>query len=127
MLLVGGRFSEVPSQGYPLLDIPVPRQTLVHVHPDPDELGRVYRADLAAHASPVAFAQAVCAHGERVTDTASFAPALQRALASGKPALLQCLIDPQAITPTATLDSLRQQGFARCGIQLRGGRLRRAC
>ena len=285
VLLVGGRFSEVPSQGYTLLDIPVPRQTLVHVHPDPDELGRVYRADLPIHASPVAFAQAAAAlpapdhvawhawteqaradylqwtdasdiripgplqmgevmqhleqvlpadtimcngagnfaiwvhrfwpfrhyasqlaptcgsmgyglpaavgakrlwpdrsvvvfagdgdflmhgqelatavqyklpiliilldngmygtirmhqersyparvvatqlqnpdfaayaqafgaHGERVTDTASFAPALQRALASGKPALLHCLIDPQAITPTATLDSLRQQAL----------------
>lgn len=285
VLLVGGRFSEVPSQGYTVLDIPVPRQTLVHVYPDPDELGRVYRADLPIHASPAAFAlaasqlestrhavwcewtrearadflhwtdpnpiripgglqmgevmshlrqvlpadsimcngagnfaiwvhrfwpfchyatqlaptsgsmgyglpagvgakrlwpersvvvfagdgdflmhgqelatavqyklpiliilldngmfgtirmhqernypervvatqlqnpdfaayaQAFGAYGERVTDTAAFGPALQRAMASGQPALLHCLIDPQAITPTATLDSLRQQAL----------------
>ena len=33
ILLVGGRLSEMPSQSYTLLDIPTPRQTLVHVHP----------------------------------------------------------------------------------------------
>ena len=32
-----------PSQAYTLLDIPVPRQKLVHVHPDSAELARVYR------------------------------------------------------------------------------------
>src|SRR4029077_4970484 len=31
---------------YSLLDVPRPRQTLIHVHADPDELGRVYEADL---------------------------------------------------------------------------------
>ncbi|KDB68119.1 thiamine pyrophosphate-binding protein, partial [Bordetella bronchiseptica] len=34
VLMVGGRMSENPSQAYTLLDIPVPRQKLVHVHPD---------------------------------------------------------------------------------------------
>jgi len=34
LLLVGGRLSEIPSQSYTLLDIPVPHQQLVHVHPD---------------------------------------------------------------------------------------------
>ena len=56
VLLVGGRMSEMPSQAYTLFDIPVPKQTLVHVHPDSAELGRVYRAALAINASPVAFA-----------------------------------------------------------------------
>lgn len=285
VLLIGGRFSEVPSQGYTVLDVPVPQQALVHVYPDADELGRVYRADLPIHASPAAFAfaasqleatknavwrdwtneahadfvqwtdpkpihipgplqmgevmsylrqvlpansimcngagnfaiwvhrfwpfrhyasqlaptsgsmgyglpagvaakrlwpersvvvfagdgdflmhgqelatavqyklpiliilldnamfgtirmhqernypertiatqlqnpdfaayaQAFGAYGERVADTATFGPALQRAMASGQPALLHCLIDPQAITPTATLDVLRQQAL----------------
>ena len=32
---------------------------LVHVHPDPDELGRVYRPDLAINATPTAFAAAL--------------------------------------------------------------------
>jgi acetolactate synthase-1/2/3 large subunit len=58
LLMVGGRLSEVPSQGYELLAIPEPRQTLVHVHPDAEELGRVYHPALAIHASPSGFAAA---------------------------------------------------------------------
>jgi acetolactate synthase-1/2/3 large subunit len=59
VLLVGGRMSETPSQAYTLLDIPVPRQKLVHVHPDSSELGRVYRANLAINTSPAAFCEAL--------------------------------------------------------------------
>lgn len=59
VLLVGGRLSEMPSQSYSLLEIPASDQQLVHIHPDPEELGRVYRADLAINASPTAFCKAV--------------------------------------------------------------------
>ena len=55
VLLVGGRFGEMPSQGWTLLGIPTPSQALVHVHPGVEELGRVYRADVAINASPGAF------------------------------------------------------------------------
>jgi len=58
ILLVGGRLSEMPSQSYTLLDIPFPAQQLVHVHPDAEELGRVYSPALAIHASPTAFCKA---------------------------------------------------------------------
>ncbi len=61
VLLVGGRLSEVPSQGYTLLDIPVPAQPLVHVHADADELGRLYRPAQAIHATPQAFTAALSA------------------------------------------------------------------
>ena len=61
IVLLGGRLSEVPSQSYTLLGIPVPQQTLVHVFPDPDELNHVYQADLAIAASPVGFVQALSA------------------------------------------------------------------
>jgi len=56
IVLVGGRLSEVPSQGYALLGIPNPGQPLVHVHADADELGRLYRPELAIHATPQALA-----------------------------------------------------------------------
>jgi acetolactate synthase-1/2/3 large subunit len=59
VLLVGGRMSEVPSSNYTLLRAPRPVQRLVHVHPGAEELGRVYRADIAINASPAAFAQAL--------------------------------------------------------------------
>jgi acetolactate synthase-1/2/3 large subunit len=59
VLLVGGRLSEVPSQGYELLAIPNPAQPLVHVHADADELGKLYRPAQAIHATPQAFAAAL--------------------------------------------------------------------
>ena len=52
ILLIGGRFSEVPSQSYTLFDIPLPQQALIHVHPDVNELNRVYQAQLAINATP---------------------------------------------------------------------------
>lgn len=58
VLLVGGRLSEVSSQGYTLLKIPSPAQKLVHVHPDVEELGHVYQPHLAINAMPVHFAAA---------------------------------------------------------------------
>ena len=59
VILVGGRLGEMPSQGYTLFDIPGPQQTLVHVHPGAEELGRVYRPHLAIQAAPTGFAAAL--------------------------------------------------------------------
>ena len=59
ILAVGGRLSEIPSQGYTLLDVPNPSQTLVHVHPDVGELNRVYQADIAMACAPAAWVRAV--------------------------------------------------------------------
>jgi acetolactate synthase-1/2/3 large subunit len=59
IVLIGGRMGEMPSQGYSLLEIPGPRQTLVHVHPGAEELGRVYHPHLAINAAPTAFAAAL--------------------------------------------------------------------
>lgn len=61
VLLLGGRMSEVPSQSYALLPVPCPTQTVVHVHADADELGRVYRAQLAINASPKGLCDALSA------------------------------------------------------------------
>jgi acetolactate synthase-1/2/3 large subunit len=51
VLAIGGRLGEVPTRRYTLLEPPDPRQILVHVHPDPSELGRVYLPDLAIAAT----------------------------------------------------------------------------
>ena len=59
ILLIGGRLSENPSQAYTLLEIPLPKQPLVHIHPDAAELGRVYQAQLAINTSPATFAAAL--------------------------------------------------------------------
>jgi acetolactate synthase-1/2/3 large subunit len=56
LIAIGPRLGEATSGGYTLFDIPVPRQKLVHVHPDTLELGRVYEPFLAINASPRSFA-----------------------------------------------------------------------
>ncbi len=47
------------TSGYTLLDVPRPRQQLVHVHPGAEELGRVYQAELPILSGMAQFAAAV--------------------------------------------------------------------
>ncbi len=47
LLVVGPRLGEMTTDGYTLINAPRPKQKLIHIHPDPEELGRVYQADLA--------------------------------------------------------------------------------
>ena len=56
LLVVGARLGEMTTSGYTLVDIPVPRQTLVHVHASAEELGRVYQATLPINAGMAEFA-----------------------------------------------------------------------
>lgn len=58
IIAIGARLGETSTQGYALLDVPRPVQRLVHVHPDPEELGHVYHADVPVNASMPAFARA---------------------------------------------------------------------
>ncbi|RUX29121.1 thiamine pyrophosphate-binding protein, partial [Mesorhizobium sp. M4A.F.Ca.ET.050.02.1.1] len=56
-----------------------------------------------------ALARAYGGHGETVAKTADFAPAFERARASGKPAIVEIRLDPEAITPTRTLTQIRDK------------------
>jgi acetolactate synthase-1/2/3 large subunit len=47
IVAAGSRLGENTTGGYTLLTPPVPRQSLVHIHPDPNEPGRVYHPTLA--------------------------------------------------------------------------------
>ncbi|MDC0886522.1 thiamine pyrophosphate-binding protein [Altererythrobacter sp.] len=58
ILAIGARLGEATTDGYTLITPDHPDQQLVHVHPDPNELGRVYRADLALCADMAEFAEA---------------------------------------------------------------------
>jgi acetolactate synthase-1/2/3 large subunit len=58
LLVVGARLGEATTAGYTLVEPPRPRQRLVHVHADPDELGSVYQGDLLVNAGPAQFAAA---------------------------------------------------------------------
>jgi acetolactate synthase I/II/III large subunit len=46
LIALGPRLGEMTTSGYSLLESPVPRQRLVHIHPDPEELGSVYQGEL---------------------------------------------------------------------------------
>lgn len=61
LLAVGPRLGEMTTSGYTLLQVPRPKQQLVHVHPGAEELGRVYAADLMINAGMPATAQALAA------------------------------------------------------------------
>lgn len=54
-----------------------------------------------------AWARSYGAFAETVEETSAFFSAFERAAASGKPALLHVKIDPEAITPTASLSDIR--------------------
>jgi acetolactate synthase-1/2/3 large subunit len=59
VLAVGARLGEATTDGYTLITPEHPDQTLVHVHPDPNELGRVYVADLPICSDMGEFAEMV--------------------------------------------------------------------
>ena len=59
VLAAGCRLNEPTTGGYSLLTAPRPKQRLIHVHADANELGRVYHPDLAICASPGNFVKAL--------------------------------------------------------------------
>jgi acetolactate synthase-1/2/3 large subunit len=59
LLVLGPRLGEMTTSGYTLLDMPVPRQTWVHVHSGADELNRVYHTPYAYNASMTCLAAAL--------------------------------------------------------------------
>ena len=83
----------------------------IRMHQEREYPGRV-SATALKNPDFAAYARAFGGHGERVERSADFAPALARARASGKPAILHCLIDPEAITPTTTLAAIREKAQA---------------
>lgn len=56
LIVIGSRLTETTSSGYTLIESPTPRQMLIHVHPDPEELGRVFQAHLPIVSDLSAFA-----------------------------------------------------------------------
>ena len=59
LIALGTRLGEITTSGYSLVDIPNPASRFVHVHPGAEELGRVYRPDLAVNASAASFTAAI--------------------------------------------------------------------
>lgn len=59
ILAINVRFGEMTTDGYTLLNVPVPQQKLIHVHPSDAEIGKIYVPVLGIHASPSIFSSAL--------------------------------------------------------------------
>jgi acetolactate synthase-1/2/3 large subunit len=107
-LMNGQEFATAVHHGIPLIVVLIDNGIYgtIRMHQEKTFPGRISATNLT-NPDFAALARAYGGHGETVTTTAEFAPAFERALASGKPAILHCHLDSQAITPTATLDGLR--------------------
>jgi len=82
------------------------RYGTIRMHQERKYPGRVSGTDLA-NPDFAALARAYGAHGETVETDAEFGPAFERALASGKPAVIDVKLDPDVLTTTQTLSQFR--------------------
>jgi len=64
LIVVGARLGEATTDGYTLVTPDHPGQLLVHVHPDANELGRVYRPDLPICADMAEFSETAAGWGD---------------------------------------------------------------
>jgi acetolactate synthase-1/2/3 large subunit len=83
----------------------------IRMHQEKTYPGRVSGTDIVNPDFPM-IARAYGFYGERVEQTEDFAPAFERALASKTGALLELMIDPEALAPNATVSSLRAAASA---------------
>jgi acetolactate synthase-1/2/3 large subunit len=113
-LMHGQEFATAVQYGLPIIVVLLDNAMYgtIRMHQEREYPGRISATQLK-NPDFCAYARAFGGHGERVERTEDFAPALARARASGLPAVLHCLIDPQAITPTGTLDGIRGAALER--------------
>ncbi|GAA0591867.1 thiamine pyrophosphate-binding protein [Caenispirillum bisanense] len=83
----------------------------IRMHQEREYPGRVSATTLH-NPDFAAFARAYGGHGETVEKTDDFAPAVERALASGKAAIIHVRLDPEALTPARSLSEIRAAAVA---------------
>ncbi|MEO8038181.1 MAG: thiamine pyrophosphate-binding protein [Betaproteobacteria bacterium] len=82
----------------------------IRMHQERDFPARVHGTTLR-NPDFAALARAYGAHGETVATNADFIPAFERAVASGKPAIIELRIDPDVITTRTTLTAIRAKAL----------------
>ena len=83
----------------------------IRMHQERHHPGRTIATDLV-NPDFAALARAYGAHGETVERTEDFAAAFERARASGKPAVIELKLDPEALTPRQSLSEIRAEALA---------------
>lgn len=97
LIVVGPRLGEATTDGYTLVTPDHPGQTLVHVHPDPNELGSVYRTDLAICADMREFSELLDSWDDDVISFSSGADAHREWLEWSTPAPRDVKLDLGAV------------------------------
>jgi acetolactate synthase-1/2/3 large subunit len=82
----------------------------IRMHQEREYPGRVFGTDLR-NPDFAAYARSFGGHGETVERTEDFPAAFERASRSGKPALIELRIDPDAISPSTTLSAVREKAL----------------
>lgn len=78
----------------------------IRMHQEREYPGRVSGTGLT-NPNFVALAESFGMTASKVETTDAFAPALEAAIRSGKPALIEVMVDPDAISPTTSITALR--------------------
>lgn len=109
-LMNGQEFATAVQYDLPIIVIVVNNGIYgtIRMHQEREYPSRVVATELK-NPNFAALARAYGGHGETVEKTTDFAPAFERALASGKPAIVEIKLDPEAITPTRTLTQIRNK------------------
>ena len=107
-LMHGQEFATAVQYGLPVIVVILNNGIYgtIRMHQERDYPGRV-SGTMLRNPDFAAYARAFGGHGETVEETAGFAPAFERARNSGKPAIIEIKLDPEAITPTRTLSEIR--------------------
>ena len=84
----------------------------IRMHQEREYPGRVVEHTRLQNPDFAAYARAFRGIGATVERTADFAEAFAAAQRSGKPALLHIKVDPEAITPTTTLEAIRAKALS---------------
>jgi acetolactate synthase-1/2/3 large subunit len=106
LIAVGARLGELTTQSYTIIKPPIPVQPLVHVHPDPSELCRVYQAVLPINAGPEQFLTAALA---AVPQEPSVMAARKRWCVEGRQAFVQSEVpdpSPGALDMAAVMKTI---------------------
>jgi acetolactate synthase I/II/III large subunit len=107
LLAIGGRLGEIPTAGYTLVRPGAPTQRLVHVHPEPGEIGAVYAPALGIVAGLEAFAGAARALEPAGADAR--AGLLEAARGEYERNLAEARELPGALQMTAVMAALRER------------------
>ena len=80
----------------------------IRMHQEREYPNRVIGTDMV-NPDFVALAKAYGAHAELVVSSDEFEAAFERSVSAGTPALIEVQLDPNILTPTSTIESLRAQ------------------